>query len=63
MLHDSRIANLTDDQRTKLRRLVWAAVSKGVVAAFVAVGTELGKRLVERVVGDDDEDEEEETPE
>ncbi len=54
MLYES---SLTDEQKAKLRRVAWAAVSKGVVSFFVAVGTELGKRLVERVVGDDDEDE------
>ncbi len=56
-------STLTDEQKAKIRRLAWTALSKGVVSFFVAIGTEIGKRLVERVVGDDDdEDEDDEDP-
>ncbi len=62
MLYES---NLSDEQRAKLRRLAWSALTRGVVSFFVAVGQELGKRLIERVAGDDEEDDgddDEETP-
>ncbi len=53
-------ANLTDDDRTRLRKLAWGAVSKFVVSAAAAVGTKLGERAVEWLFGTDDEDDDEE---
>jgi hypothetical protein len=52
-------ANLSEDQRTRLKRLAWSAFAKLVVSAAAAVGTKFGERVVEWVLGDDEDDEEE----
>jgi hypothetical protein len=52
-------ASLSDEQKSRLRRLAWGAVAKFVVSVSAAVGTKLGERAVEWFLGDDDEDDEE----
>jgi phosphoribosyl-ATP pyrophosphohydrolase len=59
MFHDSQFANLTGDQKTRLRRLAWSAFAKLVVSAAAAVGTKFGEKAVEWVLGDDEDDDEE----
>lgn len=57
MFHD---ANLSDDQRTRLRKLAWSAFAKLVVSAAAAVGTKFGEKAVEWVLGEDEDDDDEE---
>jgi phosphoribosyl-ATP pyrophosphohydrolase len=52
-------ANLSEDQRTRLKRLAWSAFAKLVVSAAAAVGTKFGERAVEWVLGEDEDDDEE----
>ena len=56
MLYD---ANLTDDQKSKLRRLAWSALAKLVVSTAAAIGTKLGEQVVDWLLGEDEEDDEE----
>ncbi len=60
MLQDSRFANLTDEQKGRLRKLAWSAFAKLVVSTAAAVGTKLGERVVEWVLGDEEDDGDEE---
>ena len=52
---------LTDEQKTRLRRLAWSAFRKFALSTVGAIGASLGTRAVEWVLdGDEDDDEEDE---
>jgi hypothetical protein len=59
MLDDSRFANLSDEQRSRLRKLAWATFGKLVVSFGAAVGTKLGELFVESLREKEDEDDDE----
>ncbi len=64
MLIDSQFANLSDEARTRIKRLAGIAFSKLVVGFSTAVGAKLGEWAVEWLRGDEgeDDDPDEETP-
>lgn len=43
------------------RKLGWSAFSRLVIAAATAVGTKIGERVIDALLGDDERDDDEET--